>query len=199
MCAVLIVGTLGTVIPANNVFASELKTLANIDTTKVIVVVIDDKVVQLQDQNPVMDTKAGRVLVPFRKIAEELGFEVTWFSSTQEVMFETANRKATLKIGSKDAIVDGKAVKIDVAPIVISGRTMVPIRFLAEAFSCDVDWNSTLKTVYIDTTAGEGLTIDEQAMFDSLVLPGVSDGLDTNVTKEPYVPVVIDGGEAGYW
>jgi hypothetical protein len=47
------------------------------------------------------------------------------------------------------AKVDGKDVKLDVAPIIKDGRTFVPIRFISEAFGADVKWDANEKKITI--------------------------------------------------
>lgn len=44
-------------------------------------------------------------------------------------------------------IVNGKEIKADVAPQLINGRTMVPIRWVAEALGADVNWDE--EAVYV--------------------------------------------------
>lgn len=47
----------------------------------------------------------------------------------------------TLTVGKEVATVDGKEVKIDAPPVVLPpGRTMVPVRFIAEAMGAKVYW-----------------------------------------------------------
>ena len=42
-------------------------------------------------------------------------------------------------------VVNGQAVQCDVPPVIINGRTMVPIRTVAEALGCQVSWDARLK------------------------------------------------------
>jgi hypothetical protein len=50
-------------------------------------------------------------------------------------------RTIVLRVGSDVALVDGKEVKIDAPPVVLPpGRTMVPVRFIAEALGAKVYW-----------------------------------------------------------
>ncbi|MEG1538280.1 MAG: copper amine oxidase N-terminal domain-containing protein [Clostridiales bacterium] len=44
-------------------------------------------------------------------------------------------------MGKKTAHVNGQAVTMEVAPVVISDRTMVPLRFIAEAFGAEVGYS----------------------------------------------------------
>lgn len=52
--------------------------------------------------------------------------------------------------------VNGAVLMPDVAPVVIDGRTLVPVRFVAEALGVNVNWDEKTKTVMI----GSGLTPD---------------------------------------
>lgn len=48
-------------------------------------------------------------------------------------------------------IVDGREIKGDVPAINFNGRTMVPVRFVAEALGAQVDWDSQNYTVIINS------------------------------------------------
>ncbi len=58
----------------------------------------------------------------------------------------------TLKIGDNTAILNGKTIKLDAAPFIDpkTGRTLVPLRFIVEAFKANVSWDNSLKTVTIN-------------------------------------------------
>lgn len=45
-----------------------------------------------------------------------------------------------LQIGSKNASISGKAVTVDPPPYIKSGTTLVPLRFISEAFGASIDW-----------------------------------------------------------
>ncbi|TYQ15034.1 UNVERIFIED_CONTAM: copper amine oxidase-like protein [Acetivibrio alkalicellulosi] len=46
-------------------------------------------------------------------------------------------------------LVNGEKVEFDRQPYIKDGRTMVPIRFIAEEIGCDVEWESKTKRVFI--------------------------------------------------
>ncbi|MCK5848640.1 MAG: copper amine oxidase N-terminal domain-containing protein, partial [Caldisericia bacterium] len=54
-----------------------------------------------------------------------------------------------LTIGKKLMMIDGKSNEMDVAPFIRNGRTMVPIRAIAEAFGAIVNWKAATETVEI--------------------------------------------------
>jgi len=42
---------------------------------------------------------------------------------------------------------------MDTAALLISGRTFVPARYVAEAFDAKVSWDPDIRTVYINTNS----------------------------------------------
>jgi hypothetical protein len=94
-------------------------------------------------------TENGRTLVPFRFIGEALGAKVSWFQDSQKAIYELAGIKVEITIGSVIATVNGKEIKLDVAPKITSGRTFVPIRFVSEALGASVIWEASTKKILI--------------------------------------------------
>lgn len=67
---------------------------------------------------------------------------------------EKENSAVALLIGSPKAIAKGKSTFVDpenlnVQPVISDSRTLVPVRFIAESFGADVDWNGDTKTVTV--------------------------------------------------
>ncbi|MCL2200526.1 MAG: stalk domain-containing protein [Oscillospiraceae bacterium] len=91
----------------------------------------------------------GRTLVPLRAIFEALGAEVNWNEATQTVTATKGDTTVVLPIGSTSPTVSGQTVTIDVPASVLNGRTLVPLRFVAESFGVSVDWNSDTRTITI--------------------------------------------------
>jgi len=91
----------------------------------------------------------GRTMVPMRRIFEALGAEVDWDGETQTV---TALRDGTVIIMQIDNVVisvDGENITLDVPPQIVSGRTLVPVRAVAESLDANVDWDSNARAVVI--------------------------------------------------
>lgn len=55
--------------------------------------------------------------------------------------------------------VNGQEVKTDVPAYINQGRTMVPIRFVAEALKAQVDWDAKTRSVSISTSDKPSLTL----------------------------------------
>lgn len=118
----------------------------------VISVVVDGKGVQ-SDVLPIH--RNGRMLVPIRVVAEATGSEVSYDAATQKVMLNKKSKHISLAIGSQTAYVDGKRLKMDVSPIIVNKRTLVPIRFISEAFGYQVQWDETSAVAYIQSKSVE--------------------------------------------
>jgi hypothetical protein len=101
-------------------------------------------------QAPVMEN--GRTLVPLRGIFEGLGADVEWDNATRSITATKEKTTVYLKIGSKQAKVDGKSVTIDVPAKIINGSTMVPIRFVSESLGAEVKWDAAASAVLIESS-----------------------------------------------
>jgi len=91
----------------------------------------------------------GRTMVPMRGVFSELGAAVEWDGATQTVTAKKGDTVIALQIGSTEPTINGQVRPIDQPGIVIAGRTLVPLRFVAEAFNIIVDWNPATNTVTI--------------------------------------------------
>jgi len=91
----------------------------------------------------------GRTMVPMRAIFEALGAEVEWDAGTQTATGTKGDTVVRLTIGSTSPTVNGRVVTIDQPGVVISGRTMVPLRFVGESFGVTVNWDGQTRTVTI--------------------------------------------------
>lgn len=124
-----------------------------------ITILINGNQVDCSQQAPMLVD--GRTLVPLRAIFEALGATVDWNASTQGITAKTMTFTARggadkaldltfeMTIGQKNYKINGQTYTSDVAPTIINGSTMVPVRVVSESFGCDVDWDSSTSTVKI--------------------------------------------------
>ncbi len=99
------------------------------------------------------ESKNGRTFIPVRAAFEALGAEVTWDQADKSVTAVKGDTTVVMALDSTKAEVtkDGQKQELtmDVAPYSKGGRTYVPVRFAAEAFSCAVGWDGDEHTVMI--------------------------------------------------
>jgi hypothetical protein len=88
-------------------------------------------------------------MVPMRAIFEELGATVDWDGATQTVTGIRGNTTVVMRINERVMYVDGREVTIDVPPSLINGRTLVPVRVIAEGLGMGVVWDAASRTVII--------------------------------------------------
>ena len=91
----------------------------------------------------------GRTLVPVRAVSETLLCEVLWHDDTQEIDITKGDIFVKMTIGNTTAYVNGEQIQLDTAPDIRSGRTLVPLRFIAESLKLNVDWNGDSRTITI--------------------------------------------------
>ena len=92
----------------------------------------------------------SRAMVPMRELFEALDAKVSYNEETGEISARKGNNYITMKAGSTSATLNGKEVTLDTAPYITEkGKTMIPIRFAAEALDVNVGWNQENRTVGI--------------------------------------------------
>jgi hypothetical protein len=101
------------------------------------------------DAVPYINKASGCTMVPIRAIVEALGGSVTWKAASRSIMIQLGTTSIVLRIGAMSATVDGVAKPVTVPATIIGGRTMVPVRFVAENLGCAVGWNALTRTVTI--------------------------------------------------
>lgn len=84
------------------------------------------------------EMRRGMVYAPVRFVAEVLGAEVHYTAPSVEI--DCDGRQVRLAKDSRTAYIDGEAVSLAGAPYEKEGRTYVPLRFLAEALGCKIDY-----------------------------------------------------------
>jgi hypothetical protein len=116
-------------------------------------VVLNGQTMQF-DQPPV--ERQGRVFVPLRGVFEKLGASVVY---SDGIINATGDgRTIRLQIGSTNALVNGSAQQLDVAPFVIGARTYVPLRFVSQALGANVDYDASSQTVNISSAGAAPAT-----------------------------------------
>lgn len=91
----------------------------------------------------------GRVLVPLRGIFSALDAVVRYRAAGHTI---TAHRRSTtveLRVGRRDATLNGFPVKLDATPQIVAGRVFVPVRFVAQALGARVMYDPSVRTVFV--------------------------------------------------
>ena len=91
----------------------------------------------------------GRILVPLRAIFEAMGAAIDYDGATQTVTATKGDVVVVLTVGDTSPTINGSVVPIDTPGMIFEGRTLAPLRFVAEAFGGAVVWDSAANTATI--------------------------------------------------
>lgn len=116
------------------------------EKSKVIKLQIGSRIVNVDNEAVIYDAapviRNDRTLVPIRIVTETLGGKVDWNGVTKEVTLNIDGKEIKMTISKT-------LEKYGVAPVIIDGRTFVPVRFVADELGATVAWDDATKTVTI--------------------------------------------------
>src|SRR5450755_2699314 len=112
-----------------------------------------------------------RILVPIRAVFAALGAYVDFDAGTKTVIVVRPRTTIELRVFSQRADVDGNTVWLDEPAVLRHGRTMVPLRFIAEASGADV-------------------AFDEARNVAAVTLAGASQGFGPNIPHNAAAPAI---------
>jgi len=136
------------------------------------------------------DIKNNRTMVPLRVISENLGATVNWSGS--EVTLTKSDLQVILKLNSNEAVNNGKTVLLDVKPYIKNNRTMVPLRFIAEAFGCDVSYSSYAVTVETKPLVIDGVEVKALQQEYHMTMGGVVNQINGNTYNEAIYNIFVE-------
>ncbi len=133
-----------------------------------ITITLDGKTVST-DADPII--VQDRTMVPVSAIVGALGGTSSWDQDSHTATFVKGGTTVKVTIGSTIMNVNGVKETIDVAPLLIKvdnkggARTMVPVRFISQAFGYNVVWDDPTRTVIIkspsNSSSGSGSIVTE--------------------------------------
>ncbi|MCL1976281.1 MAG: copper amine oxidase N-terminal domain-containing protein [Firmicutes bacterium] len=98
---------------------------------------------------PPMIMGAGYTMAPARFIGEALGLKVEWDAKNRLVTFNGGGQSITLTIGSDIAMINSQPYTMPIAPLIANGYTLVYVRFISEAFHCQVEWEQNKRQITV--------------------------------------------------
>lgn len=91
----------------------------------------------------------GRTMLPIRAVIENLGGTIEYNSSNGMSTIRLGNNLVQLTTNSALVYVNGVAKYLDTVPMIVNGRTMLPLRFVIENLEGDVVWDDVHQTATI--------------------------------------------------
>ncbi len=99
------------------------------------------------DAEPIIQN--GVTLVPMRAILEAFNAQLFWNEETQTVTAVYDENVLKFTINKGVYYKNGEQKNVSAPPQIVSGRTLIPIRALAEGFEYTVHWQGDTNTIYI--------------------------------------------------
>lgn len=135
-------------------------------TDKKIIIQIDNPYYLVSGENEALKSDTcpvilnGRTMVPLRLIGESLGADVNWDGKTNSVTLKKDKKEIKVQIGNNLMKINDntntKEITLDAPPVVDkNGRTLVPVRAIAEGFGEKVLWDGKTNSVFIGYTEEE--------------------------------------------
>lgn len=132
----------------------------------------------------------NRTMLPLRACAEALDATVNYADGV--ITMTRQNTSITLHLGSADADINGSISRMDVVPMVINSRTLVPLRFISEAFSCPVQWDGANRSVHIRTTTSGQQFVRQEIPSENTIVNQVTQQINNirlQKQLEAFIPI----------
>lgn len=128
---------------------------------------VNDGAIEAKELDAPAYIEDSRTMVPLRAVSENFDADVSWDGDARKATIKTEDITIELTIDNKEAIVNGETKLLDVAPVIVSERTMIPLRFVSEALKKNVEYVSASSQILISdekpvmTIDGYPITLDD--------------------------------------
>nr|WP_239004670.1 stalk domain-containing protein [Paenibacillus tepidiphilus] len=95
--------------------------------------------------------KEGTTYVPIKYVLDAFGGSASWNQTTKKIMVLRGAKALDLTVNQKEFVLNGKRQSAEVAPLILQGRTLVPLRLVSEQLGLTVNWEQKTKTVTIES------------------------------------------------
>lgn len=104
-------------------------------------------------EEKVMDSEAivhgSRTMVPMKYAAEAFGAKVEWDKDTRTAVITHGEKVIKLPIDANIIYVGEEKIEMDTKAVVVEGRTMLPLAYIAQSLGLVTSWDGETKTVKI--------------------------------------------------
>ena len=166
--------------------------------------IIDNQEITGLDTPPIILN--NRVMVPARAVFEHVGGRVEWNATDRVVTVFYGTDVLVMTVGSTWAQLNGEFIHMDEPPVIMGGRTLIPLRFPAEAFGFEVDWDAAQRAAILlspdngdsqdnqpnDTPPDNNIadpTPHPDHMADPTPTPAPAGSISTDISTSPIVYV----------
>lgn len=112
----------------------------------------------------------GKLMVPLKATLEKLGYSVTWNAAEKSVEVVKNAQFTTLYIGKNSYIKNRMAAfELSAAPVIVNGRTLVPVEFFNEVLSLFYHYeNNTIMFALINAQSDQELLVTHYGYVKSI-------------------------------
>lgn len=112
---------------------------------------VNGALLAFDDQYPLLEEIDGETytMIPVRCVSEALDASVDWDSENQKITVYKDGSEVVMYLDSDVAYINDTPTRLDAPAKLLNNRTMVPLRFVMEAFDIAVSWDGDTRTVEI--------------------------------------------------
>lgn len=118
----------------------------------------------------------SRTMVPMRYAAEAFGAKVNWSQETRTATIIHGEKEIRLPLDENVIYAGDKVIEMDTKAVVIEGRTMLPLAYIAQSLGLETSWNGETRTVRI---VEEIVNRNQEKVEED-----IEDGIDENVLED---------------
>lgn len=93
--------------------------------------------------------------VPLAEISNALGYECSWIAESKTILMSDPDKQIKMQIGNNTVTIEEyetgleEELEMPAAPAIVSSKTFVPVRTVADSFGVELSWDGDTKSVYI--------------------------------------------------
>lgn len=138
---------------------------------------------------------SGVTLLPLRLVSEQLGGVVTWDANAQKAKINTAAFEIIFTLNEKKYTVEGASKTLEVAPQMINGSVMIPIRAFGDAINARVAYDGKSRIAKVDYFMAMAGNL--KITGSTTVQPIAQAAADRLMKANKYINITVAGGGSG--
>lgn len=91
----------------------------------------------------------GITLLPISPIINQLGGQINWSAAAKKMSIMLNQDKIEMWLNNKIAIVNGERTEMNIAPVTLNGRTLLPVRFIAQNLGAKITWDKQSQIIMV--------------------------------------------------
>lgn len=123
---------------------------------------------------------SGVTFISARDFCNIFGLSMTWTQKQKEIIIADGKTNVILKISSTTALINNKAHTLPKAPFILNGSTMIPVKYLGNAFGFNVSWNQSENQIVLISPVKKAISTEP-----AIALLSYDAAIQTGIKKSP--------------